>query len=246
MISLWQCLILRLILPTTYLMLERGQLFSWNISCIFFTIGNCKILALYMSEILADWKIWKRFSMLDFHEISSSWQIVIAAVGNLLMQWTAGVSSNRLRHTVQNFLLWCVGSDQQWATGFLMMQGAIPEQGVTTLVTHLSCTMKLQTDGKVKYAISIHFRRMYFPNSHEMMIAMVVWLLSYCHPQTHTVQPVDARPTHTYASKNLFFKHGEWRAAARSYSCRVNDSHQIYANFILTFAPSPAPIGMYF
>lgn len=25
------------------------------------------------------------------------------------------------------------------------MQGAIPEQGVTTLVTHLSCTMKLQT-----------------------------------------------------------------------------------------------------
>lgn len=28
------------------------------------------------------------------------------------------------------------------------MQGAIPEQGVTTLVTHLSCTMKLQTGEK--------------------------------------------------------------------------------------------------
>lgn len=63
----------------------------------------------------------------------------------LLIQWTAGVSSNRLRQTVQNFLLWCVGSDQQCATGFLMMQGAVPEQGVTTLVTHLSWTIKLHT-----------------------------------------------------------------------------------------------------
>lgn len=63
----------------------------------------------------------------------------------LLMQCTAGVSSNRLRQTVQNFLLWCVGSDQQCATGFLIIQGAIPEQGVMTFVTHLSCTMKLQT-----------------------------------------------------------------------------------------------------
>lgn len=62
------------------------------------------------------------------------------------MQWTAGVSSSRLRQTVQNLLLWCVGSDQQCATGFLIMQGAIPEQGVTTLVTHLSWTIKLQTE----------------------------------------------------------------------------------------------------
>lgn len=66
----------------------------------------------------------------------------------LLMQCTAGVSSNRLRQTVQNFLLWWVGSDQQCATGFLIIQGAIPEQGVMTFVTHLSCTMKLQTENR--------------------------------------------------------------------------------------------------
>lgn len=91
------------------------------------------------------------------------------AAQHSLMQWTAGVSSKRFRQTVQNFLLWCVGSDQQWATGFckygrkcipivienlkwkfneltLIKHGAIPEHGVTTLVTHFSWTMKLQTE----------------------------------------------------------------------------------------------------
>lgn len=61
------------------------------------------------------------------------------------MQWTAGDSSIRFRHTVQNFLLWWVGSDQQCPTGFLMMHGAMLEQGVTTLGIHFSCTMKLHT-----------------------------------------------------------------------------------------------------
>lgn len=71
------------------------------------------------------------------------------------MQCTAGVSSNRLRQTVQNFLLWWVGSDQQCATGFLIIQGAIPEQGVMTFVTHLSCTMKLQTENKEKAIVNL-------------------------------------------------------------------------------------------
>lgn len=66
------------------------------------------------------------------------------------MQWTAATSSNRLRQTVQNFLLWCVGSDQQCATGFLIKNGAIPEHGVTTLVTHFSWTIKLHTAKKKK------------------------------------------------------------------------------------------------
>lgn len=64
------------------------------------------------------------------------------------MQWTAATSSKRLRQTVQNFLLWCVGSDQQCATGFLIKNGAIPEHGVTTLVTHFSWTIKLHTAKK--------------------------------------------------------------------------------------------------
>lgn len=62
------------------------------------------------------------------------------------MQCTAELSSNLLRQTLQNLRLTCVGSDQQWATGFLIRQGAIPEQGVTTFVTHFSCTMKLQAE----------------------------------------------------------------------------------------------------
>ena len=37
---------------------------------------------------------------------------------NLLSQRIAQLSSNRLRHKLQNFLLKCPGSDQQWATGF--------------------------------------------------------------------------------------------------------------------------------
>jgi hypothetical protein len=61
------------------------------------------------------------------------------------MQWTAEVSSKRFRQTLQNLLLWCVGSDQQCATGFLIRHGATPEHGVTTLVTHFSWTIKLQT-----------------------------------------------------------------------------------------------------
>ena len=36
----------------------------------------------------------------------------------LPIQCTDGVSSKRLRHTVQNFFLCVVGSDQQCATGF--------------------------------------------------------------------------------------------------------------------------------
>lgn len=78
----------------------------------------------------------------------------------LLMQCTAGVSSNRLRQTVQNFLLWWVGSDQQCATGFLIIQGAIPEQGVMTFVTHLSCTMKLQTETKDEKVARLVFWRL--------------------------------------------------------------------------------------
>lgn len=86
--------------------------------------------------------------------INSSWRIWFEKGGKnsgntvelyLLIQWRAGASSNRFRHTVQNFLLWCVGSDQQWATGFFIMHGAMLEQGVTTLGIHFSCTMKLQT-----------------------------------------------------------------------------------------------------
>lgn len=92
---------------------------------------------------------------------------------HLPKQCTAGVSSNRLRQTVQNFLLWWVGSDQQWATGFcaewndtwqlysfvlncecelhrrlrtFIIHGAMPEQGVTTLLTHRSWMIKLQTE----------------------------------------------------------------------------------------------------
>lgn len=64
---------------------------------------------------------------------------------NLLMQWTAAVSSSLFRQTLQNRRLWCVGSDQQCATGFLIKHGATPEHGVTTFVTHFSWTMKLQT-----------------------------------------------------------------------------------------------------
>lgn len=61
------------------------------------------------------------------------------------MQCTAAVSSNRFRHTLQKRRLWCAGSDQQCATGFLIKHGATPEHGVTTFVTHFSWTIKLQT-----------------------------------------------------------------------------------------------------
>lgn len=74
------------------------------------------------------------------------------------MQWTAAVSSKRFRQTLQNLLLWCVGSDQQCATGFLIKHGATPEHGVTTLVTHFSWTIKLQTVKRrnVKSSLACH------------------------------------------------------------------------------------------
>lgn len=74
------------------------------------------------------------------------------------MQWTAATSSKRLRQTVQNFLLWCVGSDQQCATGFFIKNGAMPEHGVTTFVTHFSWTIKLHT-AKKKRNILLHVWR---------------------------------------------------------------------------------------
>lgn len=73
------------------------------------------------------------------------------------MQWTPGVSSNRFLQTLQNLRLWCVGSDQQCATGFLIKHGAIPEHGVITLVTHFSWTTKLQAERKEREKFSIFF-----------------------------------------------------------------------------------------
>lgn len=128
-------------------MLDRWQVFSRNISGILLAVSDSKVLTLHMCIVLANWK-----------ENVTVWKVVdkrksALHIFNSLMQCTAELSSNLLRQTLQNLRLTCVGSDQQWATGFLMRHGAMPEHGVTTLVTHFSCTMKLHAGKRV----NLHF-----------------------------------------------------------------------------------------
>lgn len=120
-------------LPPVMDVLHGPQVFTLDVSGVLLAVGNREVLALDVCIIFA---YLKSIKLIKGYK---------SLMRNLLMQWTAVVSSNLFRQTLQNLLLWCIGSDQQWATGFLIIHGATPEHGVTTFVTHFSCTMKLQT-----------------------------------------------------------------------------------------------------
>lgn len=97
---------------------------------------------------------------------------------NLLMQWTAAVSSSLFRQTLQNRRLWCVGSDQQCATGFFIKHGATPEHGVTTFVTHFSWTIKLQTIEERKHFIN-NYKGNKFPISQVLSkLKHLLWCMT--------------------------------------------------------------------
>ena len=58
------------------------------------------------------------FVVFRIHFILIYMNNILIILNHLPIQCTDGVSSKRLRHTVQNFFLCVVGSDQQCATGF--------------------------------------------------------------------------------------------------------------------------------
>lgn len=139
----------------TYRVFNGGQLLAGHVCGVLLAIGTSEILALDVRKVLTDcgreleitciglphWGAHTPIRM----EHEDNWNSGGVCCVYSLMQCMDGVSSSRFRHTVQKRRLWCVGSDQQCATGFLMMHGAMPVQGVTTFDTQRSCTMKLHT-----------------------------------------------------------------------------------------------------